>query len=523
MSRPPLRHAEPPWPRAADVEASQAAGWVPYPFHSFVLKVHSRCDLACDYCYMYRSHDQSWRTQPRTMAPATVARAAERVAAHLSAHGVTEAGVVLHGGEPLLIGDTELTRTVRVLRATVGDGIRLHLSLQTNGLRLTRQRLDLCGELGLRIGVSTDGGRAAHDRHRRGADGRGSHTRVRTALRLLAEDVYRPLFGALLCTIDLRNDPVRTYEDLLEHRPPAVDFLLPLGNWDTPPPGLDPAGRRTPYADWLWAVFERWYDAPAQETRVRLLDDLLALLLGGTPRTESLGLAPVRYAVVETDGSLAQDDALRTAYDGAVRTGLDIRRHSFDELLRHPGVAARQWGADGLCARCRACPLHRVCGGGHYATRYRHDTGFANPSVYCAELTELIGRVRHRLRADMTGTGLTRGDTGSRRDGERPTDSAQERPDDTARKRHTDPAQGRQADPAQQQHTQPAQGRQPDPAQQQQTHPAQGRQADPRQDPSTGRRRSSPPARGPAPGADRRRGADPGRWRGPGATGAEVA
>ncbi|WP_327427510.1 FxsB family cyclophane-forming radical SAM/SPASM peptide maturase [Streptomyces sp. NBC_01236] len=402
MSRPPLRHAEPPWPRAADVVARETAGWVPYPIHSFVLKVHSRCDLACDYCYMYRSHDQSWRTQPRTMAPATVERTAQRIAEHLSAHGLHEAGVVLHGGEPLLAGDAALARTASTLRAAVGDGVRLRLSLQTNGVRLTEQRLDLCGELGIRIGVSTDGGRAAHDRHRRGADGRGSHARVDAALRLLASEPYRPLFGALLCTIDLRNDPVRTYEELLAHRPPTVDFLLPLGNWHTPPPGLDPGGRRTPYADWLWSVFERWYGAAVRETGVRLLDDLMALLVGAEPRTEALGLSPVRYAVVETDGSLAQDDSLRTAYAGAARTGLDVERHSFDALLRHPGVAARQWGADGLCAECRACPLHRVCGGGHYANRYRHDTGFANPSVYCADLAALIGRVRGRLAEDVT-------------------------------------------------------------------------------------------------------------------------
>jgi uncharacterized protein len=403
MSRPPVRHGEPPWPRAADVRAQRAAGWVPYPLHSFVLKVHSRCDLACDYCYMYRSHDRSWRSQPRTMAPSTVERTAERIAQHLTAHGVNEAGVVLHGGEPLLVGDTALARTVRILRAAVGDKVRLHLSVQTNGLRLTEERLALCGELGLRISVSTDGGRAAHDRHRRGADGRGSHARVDAGLRLLADERHRPLFAGLLCTVDLAGDPVRTYESLLAHRPPAVDFLLPLGTWDTPPPGLDPRARHTPYADWLWAVFERWYGAPVKETSVRFLDDLMALLLGAEPRTEGLGLAPVRYAVVDTDGTLTQDDTLRIAYDGAARTGLDVWRHSFDTLLDHPGIAARQWGADSLCARCRSCPLHRVCGGGHYATRYHHATGFANPSVYCAELTELIGRVRRRLARDLTG------------------------------------------------------------------------------------------------------------------------
>jgi uncharacterized protein len=383
------------------VAARRAAGWVPSPLHSFVLKVHSRCDLACDYCYMYRSHDQSWRTQPRVMTPSILTRTAERIAEHLSTHRMREAGIVLHGGEPLLIGDEALARTVRTLRTAVGDEVRLHLNLQTNGLRLTEQRLDVLDELDVRIGVSIDGGRAAHDRHRRGADGRGSHARVEAALHRLSSDRHRHLFGVLLCTVDLRNNPVRTYEALLTHSPPTVDFLLPLGNWRTPPPGLDPRGRRTPYADWLWAVFERWYGARSKETSVRLLDNLLALLLGAAPQTEALGLSPVRYAVVDTDGSLTQDDTLRTAYDGAARTGLDIHHHSFDTLLLHPGIAARQWGTDALSAPCRACHLHTVCGGGHYATRYRSDTGFANPSVYCADLTELIGRVRQRLSKDV--------------------------------------------------------------------------------------------------------------------------
>jgi uncharacterized protein len=29
----------------------------------FIVKVHSRCDLSCDYCYMYEMADQSWRDQ----------------------------------------------------------------------------------------------------------------------------------------------------------------------------------------------------------------------------------------------------------------------------------------------------------------------------------------------------------------------------------------------------------------------------------------------------------------------------
>lgn len=34
----------------------------------FVVKVHSRCDLSCDHCYMYETADRSWRQQPQVMS-----------------------------------------------------------------------------------------------------------------------------------------------------------------------------------------------------------------------------------------------------------------------------------------------------------------------------------------------------------------------------------------------------------------------------------------------------------------------
>ncbi|WP_438272649.1 FxsB family cyclophane-forming radical SAM/SPASM peptide maturase [Streptomyces uncialis] len=372
------------------------------PFHSFILKIHSRCDLACDYCYMYRSVDQSWRTQPRVMAPAVVDRTADRIAEHAAAHRLDAVTVVLHGGEPLLAGPPALTRTVRVLRRALDPAIRLDVTVQTNAVRLDEAYLAVLAGLGVRIGVSMDGDRAAHDRHRRRADGRGSHDQVAAAVRRLADGPYRPLFGGLLCTIDLRNDPVETYRHLLSYDPPMVDFLLPHGNWSIPPPGRRPGGTDTPYAQWLIAVFEEWFGAPVRRTRVRLLEELITLLLGGRARVEGLGLAPVGYAVVETDGAIGRDATLRTAYPGAITTGLHVARDPFDRALRPAAPGEPLPGPAGLSGTCRACPLHRVCGGGHTTHRYRDDgSAFANPSVYCPDLAALIGHVGARLTGDL--------------------------------------------------------------------------------------------------------------------------
>lgn len=38
------------------------------PISQFVLKVHSRCDLACDHCYVYEHADQNWRRMPVAMS-----------------------------------------------------------------------------------------------------------------------------------------------------------------------------------------------------------------------------------------------------------------------------------------------------------------------------------------------------------------------------------------------------------------------------------------------------------------------
>ncbi|MFI2642312.1 FxsB family cyclophane-forming radical SAM/SPASM peptide maturase [Streptomyces sp. NPDC018610] len=387
----PSQSGEPPSPHSAEE----------FPFHTFVLKFHSRCDLACDYCYMYRAADQSWRHQPRSMSPAVIAWTARRIAEHVRAHRLRAVTVVLHGGEPLLAGPRLLRLAVTEIARAVGPGVRVDTCVQTNALRLDEAWLDTLGELGVRIGVSLDGDRTAQDRHRTRPGGRGSHRRVAAAVQRLAEGPHRRLFAGLLCTVDLRNDPRGTYEELLRYRPPMIDFLLPLGTWAAPPPGRVAGRPDTPYGDWLAAVFDHWYAAPVRETDVRVLHNVVSLVLGGRSRTEGLGLEPVRYVVVETDGSIALDDTLRVARSGATRTGLHVARDSFDRALGHPDVRVRQSGAAALAAACRACPLLPVCGGGHYVHRYRADgSGFRNPSVYCPDLAGLIRHVHRRVSAD---------------------------------------------------------------------------------------------------------------------------
>jgi uncharacterized protein len=391
------------WPGTLDVPTLLASGFRPRPFRQFVLKLTARCDLACDYCYMFELADQGWRGKPARMSRDVLQSAASRIAEHAERHELPAVDVILHGGEPLLYGADGLAEASTTIRRALPAEVAVGLRLQTNGLRLDDAMLRVLDDHQVRIGVSLDGGRADHDRHRRTPDGRGSWSDVRAGVRRLAEG-YPQRYAGLLCVVDPSNDPVETYQALLELRPPLVELLLPLATWATPPPGVADPGdprRATPYGDWLVALFDRWYPVAARETGIRFLEELVQLVLGGSSRVETLGLSPSGVVVLDTDGAIEQVDTLRVAYQGAAAAGLDVRRNSLDEALVHPGIVARQLGARALCTQCRACPLHRVCGAGYYPHRYRPGTGFLNPSVYCHDLQRLIRHVSRRVDDDV--------------------------------------------------------------------------------------------------------------------------
>jgi uncharacterized protein len=347
--------------------------------------------------------DSGWRNQPTVMARETVAAAARRVAEHAQDYGLPIVRVVLHGGEPLLVGKEFFAHLAATFRAAAPPGVSVQLSTQTNAVLLTEDYLRAFLDLDIRVGVSLDGTRAAHDRNRVYANGRGSYDDVARAVRLLASPPYRRLFGGLLCTIDLDADPVATYEELLAFDPPAIDLLLPHGNWSEPPPGRDTAAAAAPYADWLITLFDKWYSSPGRPPDIRLFQEIIYLILGGASNTEAIGLTPSSLLVIETNGSMEQVDTLKSAYHGAAATGLHVADHPLDVALQHPSIVARQLGRDALADECQRCPVMRVCGGGYYPHRYRRGSGFRNPSVYCPDLMRLVLHVQARVMADLDG------------------------------------------------------------------------------------------------------------------------
>lgn len=376
------------------------------PMHTFIVKVASRCNLDCDYCYMYKLADQSWRHQPAKMRKATAVQLARRIREHAITHQLSMVKVILHGGEPFALGVEYLRKFCDTIIQNT-TGIKIEFGAQTNGTLWNKEILDFCLEYEISVGLSLDGPRSANDMHRLDHLGQTSFEAAEEALKLLASPQGRPIWGGLLCVIDLRNDPLDIYRYFRAYSPPMIDFLFPLAHWDSRPPGKEEDRLdTTPYADWLLEVFHDWYrqpyaNDPAKPIRIRKLSDIIAMLLGKQAGFEEIGLNPVDFIIVETNGDIEAVDTLKVTYPGATKLGLNVFQNGFDDLQHQPLVIARQERWSSLSETCKQCPLVKVCGGGYFPHRFSGRQQFDNPSVYCADLKKLIWNIRNTLADDL--------------------------------------------------------------------------------------------------------------------------
>jgi uncharacterized protein len=362
---------------------------------------------------MYHHADQSWRDRPRFMSDETVKALARNLADYVAKTRIDEITVLLHGGEPLLAGEERVVRFCKTLRDTLRkQSATVVFAMQTNGVLLTPQWLEILNDFDITFGISLDGNRAANDRHRLDHNGSSSYDDVERALHLLQTSPHGHLFRGFLSVIDLENDPLTTYRELMKWKPPRLDFLFPEGTHDRPPPGITGGGNvtrsPTPYADWLIPIFDEWFNDPGQ-TGMRLFENLIDVLLGGRSQTDGTGDGSFNLVTIETDGEIQDVDLFKAAYVGAPSLGLPsqptptVINTSFVELTSWSTVIERHRlnMIEGLCRTCKQCPAVQACGGGFVPHRWSSANGFSNPSVYCADLYKLSEHVNRNLGAAL--------------------------------------------------------------------------------------------------------------------------
>ena len=191
-----------------------------------LVKTASRCNIDCSYCYVYRGPDTAWRLQPKRMRREVAAALCDRLIEQAQRQEVGFA-IVLHGGEPLLLGFDELASLLRGLRTHLSPD-RHPISVQTNGTLLSEKLLDLFAETRTSVSVSIDGPPEVNDLARLDHRGLSTYSATMRGIRLLAshsESAF--LFAGTLSVIQPAVDPALVYAFLKALGAPSMDFSSP--------------------------------------------------------------------------------------------------------------------------------------------------------------------------------------------------------------------------------------------------------------------------------------------------------
>lgn len=225
------------------------------PINTFFLRVAARCNLCCDYCYVFRHRDMSWKNLPAHMDLATVQIFSDRLKEYLLETQIKEVNIIYHGGEPLIIGPDRIIEFSDLITREIGNMAKVNFSLQTNGTLLTRSFLEQCKGRNIGISLSFDGNKTVHDKHRKYLNGAGSFDDVFAGAKLLQE--YPSIFEGIIGVIDPQYNPDDILEFFDSNGLHIVDMLLPDSTYQDPPVGRS----ETPdlYASWLCNAFDSWF------------------------------------------------------------------------------------------------------------------------------------------------------------------------------------------------------------------------------------------------------------------------
>jgi len=367
-----------------------------------VIKIVSRCNLNCTYCYMYNMGDTTYKGQPKVMADEVVNAMLQRTKEHCVKNEIKNFQFIFHGGEPLLAGENFFRKFVEKANKLLLPETQPHFAMQTNGVLLTEDWCKLFAELNIIVGVSLDGTKEENDKFRIHHSGKGAYDEIVKGLNIANNSPHLKNKPGVLSVININADPVKTYEHFKQLQVKGIDFLLPDSTYEHPPvkqTGCIEEGSY--YADWLIKIFDKWFYEKEEKPQIRLFESIISMILGESVATDTYGVEKNETLVIETNGSIEAVDVLKICGDGFTKAGANVLTHGFEEAMQTELAKLYHLSHSILCKKCLSCPVNEICGGGFLPHRYSKKNGFNNPSVYCNDLLKLISHIQNAVFEQM--------------------------------------------------------------------------------------------------------------------------
>lgn len=357
------------------------------PTFSYVnLKLASRCNLDCKYCYWFT--DPSVLKTPPILLEEVEFSFLKKLEEHIMQYGLKSFSILFHGGEPTLFPKWRFLRLCEAMKAIQErTACQFHLMMTTNGTLIDSEWAILLRLFQVSVTISIDGPQVVHDTMRLDRRGNPTYDRVIQGIMTLRNQGIEPGFLAV-CNPSIDPEIItKHFDEILEAK--HFDILVPDSNHDFSPPSI---------ASYYIKLFDLWLDRYSHKgVEIRYVKGMIKGLLGGDASLESIGYGPIETLIMLTDGTLEPLDVLRYGGQNKTRTDISILTHTFQDVTLHPVWLEAFHASLELHRTCQVCEFCNSCGGGYLPHRWSSVNRYDNPSVYCDDFKQVFEHIWKRI------------------------------------------------------------------------------------------------------------------------------
>jgi len=294
------------------------------------------CQLACKYCYYKAGHENLKSAQAGRMDLSIIDKLLEGLLRLPEKYNT----ICLHGGEPLLVGKRWFGEFVNKILKFNESNLekKLSIAIQTNGIDIDEEWIDLFKRGSVGISLSLDGPKGIHDSARLDRKGYGTFDQIIDTIGKLKSSNFSPSIISVLTKNSLKLSPNKYYVFFSDLGIKEMDIApyIETGNSE-----MEVLARNSYEPDvsdltlFLNTLFDVWlYHSKTDGfVNIRSFEQTVGALLGYTPTlcNRKAGIACGRTPCIMPDGSVFACDLETDGID--LKLG-SLRNENFEDIVK---------------------------------------------------------------------------------------------------------------------------------------------------------------------------------------------
>ncbi len=343
------------------------------------------CNISCTYCYLPDRDTKAVMPQDIVRQLFNQVFASGWVGADLT--------VIWHAGEPLVVPVSFYQEAFKSIEALRPATVRVHHSVQTNGVLISPQWCELFRTWKVGVGVSIDGPRRFNDAHRLSRAGRSTFDRALAGVRMLRRERL-PFHVISVLTAASLQSPEEMLEFYLAEGIEDVCFNVEESEGSHISGLFASAEPQQLFRSFL----ERFWQLARQSGRIRFIREIDGML----PRVFRPGDEELRNIQVQPFGMLNVDCHGNVSSFSPELLGLknaayqdfligNIVTHSLQDMRDSRVMTAMSDAIAAGVERCRReCDYFSACGGGAPVNKLAENGTFDSARTAFCALTQMV-------------------------------------------------------------------------------------------------------------------------------------